>query len=89
MLVESLWGKGEWKKWETDQVNWDGLLNDDWFIPDTDHFLDAEKMKRIETEWRKYRAWYETARQKWDEVVAKQMPFTAPPDGYQDAPPSS
>lgn len=58
------------------QIDFDGLLKDTWYIPNTEHILDRERFQRIYKEWIEFREWYEKARVIHDQVVTYERPFS-------------
>lgn len=74
-VIMALWGDSEWKP-RHEQIDFDGLLKDTWYIPNTDHVLDRERFQRVYREWIKFREWYERARAIHDQVVTFEKPFS-------------
>lgn len=74
-VLKALWADVE-NPPRQDQIDFEGLLKDTWYIPNTEHFLDRERFQRIYREWIKFREWYERARAIHDQVVTFEKPFS-------------
>jgi hypothetical protein len=74
-VLDILWGDTKWKP-HGDQIDFDGLLNDTWIVPRTEHPMDRDRFNEVYQEWTKFREWYLKAREIYEGVVIHKRPFS-------------
>lgn len=74
-VLDALYDKEDWRP-SRDQIDFDGLLKDTWYIPKQEHFLDRERFERVYQEWVKFREWYVKAHDIYLGVVRDERPFS-------------
>jgi hypothetical protein len=74
-VLDALYDKEDWRP-SRDQIDFDGLLKDAWYIPKQEHFLDRERFERVYQEWVKFREWYMMAHKVYLGVVRDERPFS-------------
>ena len=68
-VLDALWD-GDWRP-KSNQIDFDGLLEEAWYIPKHQHPLDKERYDKYKAEWVEFRKWYEEAHSIWLQVLTK------------------